>query len=73
MITYNMIKQLYRTEEDLITYLRFIGREDLATKFKTQGFLYLSEVLETSIDGNWSDGCEPNLRIDCIDFGKGAP
>lgn len=47
------IKQLYRTEEDLIAYLRFVGREDLAIKFKTQGFLYLSEVLETQIDGNW--------------------
>lgn len=47
------IKQLYRTEEDLIAYLRFVGREDLAIKFKTQGFLYLSEVLETLIDENW--------------------
>ena len=63
------IKQLYRTEEDLIAYLRFVGREDLAIKFKTQGFLYLSEVLETEIDGNWLANCGVKSIID-IDLGK---
>lgn len=65
----DIIKQIYRTEEDLITYLRFVGREDLAIKFKTQGFLYLSEVLETHIDGNWLADCGVKSIIG-IDLGK---
>ena len=41
------------SEEKLIAFLRFIGREDLVIKFETEGFLYLSEVLEVSIDDDW--------------------
>ena len=46
------------SEEKLIAFLRFIGREDLVVKFETEGFLYLSEVLEVSIDNDWSSICK---------------
>ena len=37
------------SDKKLIAFLRFIGREDLVVKFKTEGFLYISEVLEVPI------------------------
>ena len=46
------------SDEKLIAFLRFIGREDLVVKFKTEGFLYLSEVLDVSIDDDWSSICK---------------
>ena len=46
------------SEEKLIAFLRFTGREDLVIKFETEGFLYLSEVLEVSIDDVWSSICK---------------
>ena len=46
------------SDEKLIAFLRFIGREDLVIKFETEGFLYLSEVLEVSIDDDWSSICK---------------
>ena len=46
------------SEEKLIAFLRFTGREDLVIKFETEGFLYLSEVLEVSIDDDWSSICK---------------
>ena len=46
------------SEEKLIAFLRFTGREDLVIKFETEGFLYLSEVLEVSIDDDWSSVCK---------------
>ena len=46
------------SEEKLIAFLRFTGREDLVIKFETEGFLYLSEVLEVSIDDYWSSICK---------------
>ena len=36
------------TDEKLIACLNFIGREDLAEKYKKQGYLYVSEVINTS-------------------------
>ena len=45
------------SDEKLIAFLRFIGREDLVIKFKTQGILYLSEVLEVPFD-DWSSVCK---------------
>ena len=44
------------SDEKLIAFLRFIGREDLVVKFRTEGILYLSEVLEVPID-DWSSVC----------------
>lgn len=47
------------SDEKLIAFLRFIGREDLVIKFETQGNLYLSEVLEVPIDDDdWSSVCK---------------
>lgn len=46
------------SDEKLIAFLRFIGREDLVIKFKAQGILYLSEVLEVPIDDDWSSVCK---------------
>ena len=46
------------SDEKLIAFLRFIGREDLVIKFETEGFLYLSEVLEVPIDDDWSSVCK---------------
>ena len=46
------------SDEKLIAFLRFIGREDLVIKFETEGFLYLSEVLEVPIDDDWSSICK---------------
>ena len=46
------------SDEKLIAFLRFIGREDLVVKFKTEGILYLSEVLEVPIDYDWSSVCK---------------
>ena len=46
------------SEEKLIAFLRFTGREDLVIKFETEGFLYLSEVLEVPIDDDWSSICK---------------
>ena len=46
------------SDEKLIAFLRFIGREDLVVKFKTEGFLYISEVLEVLIDDDWSSVCK---------------
>ena len=46
------------SDEKLIAFLRFIGREDLVVKFKTEGILYLSEVLEVPIDDDWSSVCK---------------
>ena len=45
-------------DEKLIAFLRFIGREDLVVKFKTEGIIYLSEVLEVPIDDDWSSVCK---------------
>ena len=46
------------SEEKLIAFLRFTGREDLVIKFETEGFLYLSEVLEVPIYDDWSSVCK---------------
>ena len=46
------------SEEKLIAFLRFIGREDLVVKFKTEGILYLSEVLGVRIDDDWFSVCK---------------
>lgn len=56
--------------EKVIAYLRFVGREDLIVKFETQGFLYLSEIFETPIDGNWSRDCKSDDYVDFLDFGR---
>ena len=46
------------SEEKLIAFLRFTGREDLVIKFETESFLYLSEVFEVPIDDDWSSVCK---------------
>ena len=52
------------SDEKLIAFLRFIGREDLVIKFETEGFLYISEVLEVPIADDWSSICKSDDRID---------
>ena len=52
------------SDEKLIAFLRFIGREDLVTKFETEGFLYISEVLEVLTTDNWSSVCKSDEHID---------
>ena len=51
------------SDEKLIAFLRFIGREDLVVKFKTEGFLYISEVLEVPIADDWSSVCKSDDHI----------
>ena len=52
------------SDEKLIAFLRFIRREDLVIKFETEGFLYLSEVLEVLTTDNWSRVCKSDEHID---------
>lgn len=68
------VKQLDTTDK-LITYLMFIGREDLIAKFETQGYLQLGEIFETPIGKlvGWLYDCESDNFIDFTDFGKEAP
>ena len=46
------------SDEKLIAFLRFIGSEDLVIKVETEGFLYLSEVLEVLTTDTWSRACK---------------
>lgn len=61
------------TTEKLIVYLKFIGREDLVTKFETQGYLHLCEIINIPINCGWLYDCKSDDVIDFIDFGKEAP
>ena len=45
---YNVIPEwVYQldTTEKLIAFLKFFGRDDLVSKLKTEGYLYLNELL----------------------------
>lgn len=65
------------TTEKLIAYLEFCGREDLINKFKTEGRLYLYELLNAFEPEQWIEDWNydsVNLRdnVNFIDFGIGG-
>ncbi len=65
------------TTEKLIAYLKFCGREDLINKFKTEGCLYLDELLNAFEPEQWIEDWNydsVNLRdnVNFIDFGIGG-
>ena len=60
------------TNEKLIAFLKFIGREDLVTKFETYGYLYASELLNAD-EPQWVEDWNTNMVksdnvIDFINF-----
>ena len=61
------------TNEKLIAFLKFIGKDDLITKFKTDGYLYVGELLNTNeprLVESWNiDMAKTEDAIDFMDFG----
>lgn len=69
---YNVIPEwVYQldTTEKLITFLKFFGRDDLVSKLKTEGYLYLNELLNAD-KPKWIKDWNPDMvkLEDVIDF-----
>lgn len=63
------------TTEKLIAFLEFFGRDDLVNKLKTEGRLYLDELLNTD-KPQWVKDWSPDMVkfediVDFIDFDIG--
>ena len=73
---YELPEWIYQlnTNEKLIAFLKFIGRDDLITKFETEGYLYASELLNTDepqlVEGWNIDMVKTEDTIDFINFGS---
>lgn len=57
------------TTEKLIAYLEFFGRDDLVSKLKTKGYLYLDELLNAG-KPQWIKDWNPDMvkLEDVVDF-----
>lgn len=58
------------TTEKLIAFLEFFGRDDLVSKLKTEGYLYLDELLNADKPQWVKDWSSPDMVKfeDFIDF-----
>lgn len=61
------------TNEKLIEFLKIVGRDDLISKFKTEGYLYANELINADKPRwveNWNiDMVKTEDTIDFMDFG----
>lgn len=57
------------TTEKLIAFLDFFGRDDLVSKLKTEGYLYLDELLNAD-KPKWIKDWNPDMAKleDVVDF-----
>lgn len=63
------------TNEKLIEFLKFVGRDDLISKFKTEGYLYANELINAD-EPRWVENWNPDMVkfediVDFIDFDIG--